>query len=170
MGDEREQPDDEHERSPGGLGRPGEVSPYNPNAIRGPNGIWNEESLPVMEWEAADQRVVVPLNLQRVLGLETAVLRWASVKHSKVVRDHNQPTEHRQRQEIEQCLDEWEWAGLEPGKPNVWRVFYRHVGRWGLIVIGRDRNGSLNVVTTYSPKNPHSLPNVIKRGNYVKRV
>jgi hypothetical protein len=161
--------DDDHERSPGGFGRPGEISPYNPNAVRGPNGMWNEETLPVMEWEAAEHRVVVPLHLQVALGLEVAVLRWASVKYLKVVRDHHQRIEQEQRDQIERCLDSWEWAGPQPEKADVWRVFYQYAGRWGLMVVGRDRNGSVNVVTMLSPKNPHSLPNMIRRGNYTQR-
>lgn len=48
----------------------GAASPVNPAAVRGPSGIWNEESLPVTEWEAAEHRVVLPQSLQKALGTD----------------------------------------------------------------------------------------------------
>lgn len=51
-----------------------EVSPYNSRARRAKGGIWNGDVLPIMEWEAAEHRMVVPEDLQRALGIDTPVL------------------------------------------------------------------------------------------------
>lgn len=146
-----------------------EVSPHNADAVRGPNGIWNEESLPVTAWESPVHRIVLPANLQRVLRLESPVIRWATSKREKMIVQHPQPIEVQQRQHLDRLLARWEWAGLQPRKDDTWRVFVRQGERWSLVVIGRDRNGSLNLVTTYSPSDPASLWNMIQRGSYVSR-
>ena len=154
----------------GGFLRDMEVSPFNPGARREPGGVWNEHQLPVLEWEIAERRVVLPVDLQIVLQLETSVLRWRRSKYEKVAREHAQQVEQRVLLDLDHHLDRWERAGPEPGKSETWRVFFRVEGRWVLVVIGRDREGSTNVVTLYSPSDNRYLVNMIAKGGYQIRA
>lgn len=65
-----------------------EVSPVNPSAVRGPNGIWNEESLPVLAWEVAEYRVVLPQDVQAYIGLDSPVVRVPIEVHEKLTFKH----------------------------------------------------------------------------------
>jgi len=146
-----------------------EVSPYNSQARRRSGGIWNEDTLPVMEWEDAQHRVVLPEDLQIALGIDTPVLRWARNKHTLVLSTHGQANERRQAERIEFYLSSWDYAGPDPNRPASWHVFFEDEGRRTLVVFGRDANGSMNMVTLYSPKRPGALKNRMSRGNYMKR-
>jgi hypothetical protein len=143
-----------------------EVSPFNPDARRQPGGFWNEDTLPVTEWEIPEHRVVLPADLQAALGLGVSVLRWRRSKHEQVSVDHGQPIEQRVRRNLSAWLTRWERAGTEPGKLETWRVFFRENERWIVVVIGRDREESLNVVTVYSPSDKNYLPNMLAKGDY----
>ncbi len=68
----------------------GEVSRHNRDAMRGEHGIWNEDSLPVTEWEIPEQRVVVPAQLTEYLPANMSpVLRWDREKYDTVVQEHS---------------------------------------------------------------------------------
>lgn len=146
-----------------------EVSPFNPAARRIEGGIWNEDVLPVMDWEIAEMRVVMPADLQTVLGFETPVLRWRRSKFEHVIATHAQPTEQQVLNDLSGYLNRWERAGLAPAKTETWRVFFRKDVRWVLVVIGRDREGSLNAIAMYSPSDKNYLRNMIAKGNYSYR-
>lgn len=146
-----------------------EVSPYNPGARRRPGGIWNDDTLPVTAWEAAEHRVVLPEDLQIFLGVDTPVLRWAQNKRDLVLSAHSQANERRQAERVDFYLSTWDYAGADPRKPGSWHVFFVDEGRRTLVVFGRDANGSMNMVTLYSPKRPSALKNRINRGKYLKR-
>jgi hypothetical protein len=148
---------------------PGEVSPLNPAARREVGGVWNEDNLPILEWEIAEERVVLPEDLQILLGLETPVLRWRRSKYEQVMVDHDQPIEQRARRHLSAWLSRWERAGAEPGKSETWRVFLREAGRWVVVVIGRDREGSLNLITVHSPSDKKYVPNMLAKGEYAFR-
>lgn len=154
--------EDDHERSRGDLGRPGEISPYNPGAARGPNGIWNEETLPVMEWEAAEHRVVVPLHLQQSLLLPTPVLRWAGIKYRVALEKHAR--DQRIVLELSRFLDGWQYHGLERGAyaGNGRILFPDGAGRWYALSIGPDRNGSYNVITIIGGSDAAFLANRLR--------
>lgn len=129
-----------------------EISPYNPRAHRLPGGIWNEDELPVLEWEAAEHRVVLPEDLQRVLKIETPVLRWARSKRDRVFREHgyladllNDPASG---------LARWEYAGLDSrltSKEDIapFLVFAQRGDMWIKMVFGMSRTGSMNFVSLY---------------------
>lgn len=146
-----------------------EISPYNPRAHRLPGGIWNEDELPVLEWEAAEHRVVLPEDLQRVLKIETPVLRWARSRRERVTEMHGQPMEQRQAGNLSFYLSTWTHAGPDSTRAATWHVFFEEGGRGTQVVLGRDANGSMNVITLYSPSRPNALKLRIARGNYVRR-
>lgn len=146
-----------------------EVSPYNADAVRGSHGIWNEESLLVVDWEEASQRVVVPSHLRDVLGIDTPVLRWSKTKRRSVLREHRQDIERRYLANVEEFLDQWAYAGPQPGLSDTWRIFVEDQGRWSMAVFGTDERGSTNMITLYSPKRRSYIPNLIERGDYTRR-
>lgn len=147
----------------------GEVSRFNPTAIRGANGIWNEHVLPIVEWEAAAHRVVVPIHLQHTLGLDAPVLRWSHAKRHDVLATHRQMIEQTYLADIASFLNAWVYAGPQPGSRSNWRVFVLDDDSWSMAVIERDDGGSMNFITLYSPKRRTYIPNLIGRGNYIRR-
>lgn len=80
------------------------ASPHNPLAAMSSNGIWNEASIPVTEWEVPEHRVVIPQDLQRALRLDVPVARWSRAKRLLVERQHTQPVEIEQRTDISKRL------------------------------------------------------------------
>jgi hypothetical protein len=146
-----------------------EISPINPRARRVPGGIWNEDELPVLPWEAPEHRVVIPEDLGRLLGVEVAVLRWARSKYQRVLERHSQPIEVRVLHMPSAHIAGWLLAGPGPGKADKWRVFFQIEQRWCVAVIGRDRNGSYNVITMHSPSDRNYLPNMMAKGKYSAR-
>lgn len=146
-----------------------ETSPYNRRVHRVAEGVWNDDELPVLEWEAAEHRVVLPEDLQRVLGIDVPVLRWARAKRGRVVQTHDQPNERRRAERLSFCLSTWIHAGRDRSKPATWHVFFEEAGRGTPVILGRDANGSVNVITLYSPSRPNTLRNRIDRGEYERR-
>lgn len=95
--------------------RVSETSPYNPFAVRGPRGIWNEDSLPVTPWEDPDQRVVVPSALRRSLTLPVPdVLRWDAEKYRLVVSQHERDL--LVTRDLSRRLNDWKYHGEETGE------------------------------------------------------
>lgn len=125
----------------------GEVNPFNQGAIRGAGGIWNEATLPILEWEDPFYRVVVPAYLQKVMGVSETVLRWARTKREVVLRTH--PRDSEIINNLNVFLPQWTYAGKEQGSSDVWRVLFEAKARWYATTIGRDENGSLNLVTIF---------------------
>jgi len=130
-----------------GEGCPGEVSPVNSAAVRGPNGIWNEETLPVMEWEVVESRVVIPVDLQRSFKFESpAVLRISDKKLRRMNIDR--PQDQHVLRELSHYLEAWRFHGEEVHRPGNQRILIQdESGRWYAVSIGPDRNGSHNVIT-----------------------
>lgn len=124
-----------------------EVSRFNPSAVRGPNGIWNEETLPVLEWEAAEYRVVLPAWLQEALGISVPVLRWSRAKRALVLTRHGDVGLRLVR--LTELLNGVEWAGREPREAASWRIMFRDERRWFQAIIGEDKLGRTNMVTVY---------------------
>lgn len=105
------------------------VSPNNPHARRVVGGIWNEDVLPIAEWEAAEQRVVLPEDLQRALGLDTPVLRWDREKYETVAQGHNRDLPV--IRDVSQYLNRWAYYGEEINCPGNYRIsFQDESGRW----------------------------------------
>lgn len=147
-----------------------EINPINPKAHRIPSGVWNEDVLPVLEWEVAEHRVVLPEDLQPVLACPVPVLRWASIKYRSVVAKHE-----RDRPVIENLdgyLNEWEWVGEETGAYiGQHRVLIQDdMQRWYTVTIGEDRNGSYNIITVFGGSDRGFLGNRKRhRKNIVRR-
>lgn len=154
---------------PSSSGSAEEVSPFNPTAIRGSSGIWNEYVLPILEWEDARHRVVVPAHLQHALNLDAPVLRWSRAKRRDVLAAHRQAIERFFLADVTRFLDAWTYTGPQPGRRNTWRVFVLDERRWSMAVIGRDEWGSMNFITLYSPQRRSYIPNLIQRGVYLRR-
>lgn len=141
----------------------GAVSSLNPDAVRGPNGIWNEESLPVLEWEAAVYRVVVPAQLQQSLVLRVPpVLRWSTKKYLDVMAKHHIKPEV--VADLSRFLDGWAFHGEETGsyRGNQRVLFQDDGGRWYALSIGADRSGSYNAVTLISSSDPSFVGNRLR--------
>jgi hypothetical protein len=138
-------------------------------ARRRPGGVRNEDVLPILEWGAVEHRIVLPEALQRTLMIPAPGVRWARAKRERVVAQHAQPVERRILEHPTSHLAAWRKAGLEPGKTDVWRVFFRVEGRWCVAVIGRDRNDSYNMVTMHRPSSRSYLRNMLAKGDYVSR-
>jgi hypothetical protein len=147
-----------------------QVSEVNPAARRRPGGIWCEDILPVLEWECAEHRVVLPEELQRALGLSSPVLRWSSIKYRAIAESHarDRTIVH----ELTRYLSNWSFIGEEP-EPHAgqYRVlFHDDRGRWYALTLGIDRNGSHNVITIFGGSDSGFLRNRLRRlVNVVKR-
>lgn len=147
-----------------------ETSDVNPAARRVPNGIWNEEEMPVLDWEAAAFRVVLPADLQRILGWPTPVLRWSAVKLEAIAVRHHR--DMRVAAELNVYLRNWMWVGEEPhpheGQYRI--LFHGENRRWYALTVGRDRRGSYNVVTVFGGSDHGFLRNRLRHlGNVVRR-
>lgn len=138
-----------------GIGQPGEESPHNPAAIRGPNGIWHEELLPVTDWEVPERRVVIPDDLQMVIGLPVPVLRVSRNIHEKQMTKHVDSRAYYERlsdilvgwscwrQKVDQRgvpLDEWEIVQFIREGSEEWPL---------LTALGLDTSGSWNLITNH---------------------
>lgn len=126
---------------------PGEVSPCNRNAVRGDDGIWNRDSLPVRDWERSDQRVVIPDGLWTSIGGSTpAVLRWSDVKYRAVIVKHERDLPV--IRDLSRHLANWTCHGEEKGRAGHQRVVFQDDhGRWYAVTIGTDRHCSYDIVT-----------------------
>jgi hypothetical protein len=138
-------------------GQPGEVHPHNPGAIRGPDGIWCEDTIPVTSWEAAGHRVVLPLSVQRATGIPVPVLRWSAIKRLRVIS--TRPVLLDRIERLDELLVEWIVVGLEPKAGGAWNLVFEDSGHLNTVIFGPDMNESWNVITIYP-----------LRGNQRKRI
>ncbi len=112
-----------------------------------PGGVWNEDELPVLEWEAAEHRVVLPESLQRSLGINVPVLRWDREKYTAVAMGH-----HRDRhviQNVSRYMAVWAYHGEEIARPGNMRVLFQdEAGRWYAASLG-PRQGEYTFITLF---------------------
>ena len=137
----------------------GEISSFNREAIRGPNGIWNELLLPVMEWEAPEHRVVLPESLVTSLSLPVSpVLRWNTHKYRDVTMKHSRDIHVIQN--LSRYLFEWQFHGEEAGERsgNQRILFQDEMGRWYAVRIG-PLQGSDNMITIVGSRRASFLNN-----------
>ncbi|HWV23377.1 MAG TPA: hypothetical protein VNZ58_04235 [Thermomicrobiales bacterium] len=141
----------------------------NPDAVRGPSGIWNENILPVVEWEAAEHRVVLPSDLQHALGIATPVLRWDRSKREAVLREHlhDAAVIHA----INDHLLTWTEAGSERDKPENHRILFTVERRFYAVSIGKRRDGSDSIIIVFGSSSRsfrsnrlRGMVNVVERG------
>ncbi len=113
----------------------------------GPGGYWNEDPLPVTDWEVPAERVVLPEHLQHRLGGGVpAVLRWDEEKFNLVMSKHKRDRDVILK--LTQRLDGWRYLGKERGSPNLRALFQDEQERWYSLTVG-ELQGSYNVVTVF---------------------
>lgn len=139
------------------MSSPLEVSPYNSNAPKVKGGVWNEDVLPVVEWEAADQRVVLTEDLQDALGIDTPVLRWDRDKYEAVAQDHNRDLPV--LRDVAHYLSSWAYSGEEANRPGNYRILFQdETGRWCAASLG-PRHGGYAFITVFGGSKPKFLEN-----------
>jgi hypothetical protein len=133
------------------VGQPGEVSPNNPGAVRGPHGIWNEVELPILLWEVASQRKVIPVSVQMTVS------HWSPVVRVSIDVDEKIRTKHSDVLTLYEGFDLESWSyvrEIEEIDGHRWE-FVQIMGDitatpWPLMtVIGRDGQGSLNLISLH---------------------
>lgn len=114
-----------------------ETHPLNSAATRRPGGYWNEDRLPVADWELPADRVVLPEHLQHVLGDDTPpVLRRAKRKYQAVNSKHMR--DRAVLSHLSAYSNGWQYVGIEPGR-QVRRVLFQDESqRWYSASFGRD--------------------------------
>lgn len=148
----------------------GDINPHNRDAIRGPNGFWNEHLLPIMAWEDPAQRVVLPATLVASLPLPISpVLRWDAAKYRDVLAKHE-----RDRQVIANLtehLGAWSYHGEETDEHagNQRVLFQDETGRWYAVSIGPlgDSDNMITIIgsnrAAFQANRLRGLRNVIER-------
>lgn len=140
---------------------PWEVSPFNPNARRMPDGIWNDVEIPITEWELPTKRVVLPLDLQLKLGIPVPVLRWDREKYLAVANQHSRDAHVIEN--VSAHLARWECVGAETGVyTGNHRILFRDgAGRWFAASIG-ELQGSYNIITVFGSSKPNFFDNRVR--------
>jgi hypothetical protein len=147
------------DRDPSDNRRLGDTHPLNPAARLGPNGIWNEDVLPVFEWESPEHRVVLPATLEEALGLQdTPVLRWDSLKYRIVVAKHGRDLPVIKALSMQ--IDRWEYIGIETATGNM-RVMFPADDRWYAVSIG-ERQGGHTVISVFGGSDKRFLANRLR--------
>jgi hypothetical protein len=116
---------------------------------------------PVLAWEDAAHRVVLPHSLRLALGVNDRILRWARHKRELVIAQHANDAEV--LQDIGQHIERWAYCGPERGRSDVWRVLFMVEARWYSLALGRDAMGSLNVITVFGSSSASFLRNRLRR-------
>jgi len=153
----------------GGHAIPRETHPLNPAVRKDANGIWGGDELPVMEWEAAEARVVLSPGMQERLQFESPVLRWATRKYTLVASVHSRDSHV--IADLSGYLERWQYLGREANNPSTRRVMLQdEQGRWYAVTLG-SLLGSENVVTVTGSSRTNFLRNrltgmagVVERG------
>jgi hypothetical protein len=128
-----------------------EFSPINPRAHRIPGGIWNEDELPVLPWEAAEHRKVLPPSIQRWIGADVPVVRVSLDVVRKQYEKHSDVRAWFDGFEI----DAWAYARPVADKRNKkWefvQLIYDDSGApWPpMTVVGVDSSGRYNVISMH---------------------
>lgn len=139
------------------MSSPMEVSPYNSRARRIRGGIWNEDLLPIVEWESAEHRVVLPQDLQDALGIDTPVLRWDRAKHETVAHVHNRDLPV--IRDVSYYLNMWAYYGEERNRPRTYRILFQdEAERWYAASVG-PRQGDYTFITVFGGSKPNFLQN-----------
>lgn len=129
---------------------PDGIHPSNPNATIGTDGIWNSDSLPILEWEDPWSRVVLPESVQRAIGSDP-VLRWSRDKVTKVRADHPRDLPY-----IDNPTTWMDTAihivrETRQGRDSNWQVISSHEDRLIKFVMGTSReSGAIQMITLFS--------------------
>lgn len=114
------------------------LHPLNVAVIRGMDGYWGSDSLPVTDWEAPEQRVVIPENLHESLNLRVQpVLRWDVEKYAIVIKQHSRDVPMHILGDLSGYLAKWRYHGTEIARPQNQRILFQDEdGRWYAASIG----------------------------------
>jgi hypothetical protein len=123
-------------------------------------GASSVPAYPIVEWEDADHRVMLPWSLRLVLGVDEPILRWARQNRELVLAQH--AVDVAIIEDIGQHLEGWAYCGSERGSSDVWRVLFAVEARWYSLTLGRDATGSLNVVTIFGNSRASFLRNRLR--------
>jgi hypothetical protein len=118
-------------------------------------GYEADDPLPYLEWELTQERFRIPVDLQQVLRLPTALVRIG------IDIDRKQRTKHVRTLDLylqrQSLLMNWEYWREHPSHPSGtrWEVLQfvvagneRHAVPV-IVVLGTDRRGSLNLITIH---------------------
>lgn len=133
--------------------------------MRGPSGIWNEETLAITDWEAPSRRVVIPESLQLAMSLGTPVLRWDAKKATKLWRDR--PRDAHVRDDLTRYLAGWEYCGEEKRAGNIRVLFQDEDGRWYAFSMGVLQR-SFNAITVVGGSDAGFLNNRLRGKSTVR--
>jgi hypothetical protein len=123
-------------------------------------GTPSASAYPILEWEDADHRVMLPWSLRLALGVDELMLRWARQKRELVLAQH--AVDAAIIEDIGRYLEGWAYCGPERGSSDVWRVLFAVEARWYSLTLGRDATGSLNVVTVFGSSSASFLRNRLR--------
>lgn len=105
------------------------------------------QALPVLDWEVADQRKRIPDDLRLIIGAPTPILRVPKGVYRKIVQKHGPDLAYFER--LNEILAGWDYIDHSESEPYKWEV-YAPVGEYHVFVtIGRDQEGSYNLVTMF---------------------
>ncbi len=139
-----------------------EISPINSRAHRVPGGIWNEDELPILPWEAAEHRKVVPPSIQLWTGLGIHVVR---VSIDVVRKQYGKHSDVRTWFDMFE-IDDWVYGRVvvdERGRKwEIVQLIEDGSGEpWPLVtVLGEDSAGSINLVSMHR-KNRRWMRNLL---------
>jgi hypothetical protein len=116
------------------------------------NEISGLHLLPVLDWEIAEQRKIIPGDLQRIIGASTRILRVPADVHEKETTGKHRLLVN-MYYELSRILVNWEYWCSYP-EQNKWRIMQIVEDESGkcfplLTVIGKDRNESHNLISMH---------------------
>jgi hypothetical protein len=130
-----------------------ERHPLNPRVFKGKDGIWGSDELPVMEWEAAEARVVLASEIIASLGASPSILRLSIAKRFEMLS--KRPKTGPLLDSLSDLVPGWSYLGREP-RGEVWNLLFPGEGHQNLLVFGPDKTGSWNVITAH-PLRPSQI-------------
>jgi hypothetical protein len=105
---------------------------------------------------------MLPPDLQQVLGLPVRAIRVPNEIDAKIRGKHAQNLG--QYEDLNRWLADSQYAGQDPNDAMKWEVYIPLSSlHWLAVVIGRDKNGSHNLVSVYMTRS-RNVRNRIKRG------
>lgn len=139
-------------RSPSNDAGDGDLHPLNPGARKGPNGIWNEKTVPVVEWEVPGHRKILPLEIQAFVASPHPVIRVPIEIHEKELTKH--AASRHMYDDFERQISRWTHRGVKDfGNGDIrWRFAVRTMTPSGtaspyVFVIARRSDGSFTLVS-----------------------
>lgn len=118
------------------------------------------EELPVLEWEERASRVTIPDDLRSAAGLEVGVYRWSEEKIHTIRAKRPELTGVLENLSME--LRSWRYVGTESRTGNTRILFTGSDGRYYALTLGRDRNGSWNIITIVGSSNLRFVVNRLR--------